>query len=140
MATVSEMRKRVEALNLEKEAEAAVNETAAYAEDLITDQLRQGKDGNGDFLPEYSKTSIEVFHKPPGPIKLFDQGDYYHGVTYEAKNGRLISHSTDSKDEMLAKEYGPAILKMSAESREEYIKGILYDTYADQVRDKTGMK
>ena len=40
-------------------------------------QLKFGLTADGDFLGDYSKTSVEVYGKEPGPIQLYDGGDFY---------------------------------------------------------------
>ena len=40
-------------------------------------QLKFGKTADGDYLGDYSATSVNVFGKEPGPIQLKDTGDFY---------------------------------------------------------------
>jgi hypothetical protein len=40
-------------------------------------QLQDGKTANDRNLPNYSKTSVEVYGKEPGPMTLKDTGDFY---------------------------------------------------------------
>lgn len=44
---------------------------------LNQEQLRQGKTANERTLPDYSETSVKVFGKEPGPIQLYDTGEFY---------------------------------------------------------------
>jgi hypothetical protein len=78
-------------------------------------------------MPYYSKRSVEVYGKPPGPWKLFDTGGFWKGLTVaeiNAKGWRLTS--TDSKTEMIlgrfaSREFGSSSDKEKAAA---YIFGL----------------
>ena len=44
------------------------------------EQLRQGERSDGSELPDYSPTSVNVYGKEAGPIKLFDTGYFYESI------------------------------------------------------------
>src|SRR5690242_18820939 len=66
------------------------------ATDLNTDQLFQGKQADGGFLPDYSERSVTVFGKPPGPMRLFETGAFYRGFFVKVEKDKAVFGSTDS--------------------------------------------
>lgn len=76
------------------------NEVAAT--NLITDQLWQGEDMNGRKFENYSLRSVQVFNKPPGPIRWFDTGDYYSSIFMNADKFPIVFGSTDIKEGKIA--------------------------------------
>lgn len=76
------------------------------ATNLNTDQLFQGKEATGGLLPPYSQRSVEVFGKPPGPMRLFETGDFYRGFFVKADKFPVVFSSKDKKTEKLTKAFG----------------------------------
>jgi len=98
------------------------------------DQLKQGQRADGSELPRYSDTSVRVYNKTAGAIKLYDTGDFYKGIRIEVKNStettiKLVG--TDDKTEMLQNEYGKEIIGISlanlTEIEQNYIKNKITD-------------
>jgi hypothetical protein len=76
------------------------------ATNLNTDQLFSGQETSGAPLPDYSKRSVEVFGKPPGPMRLFETGAFYRGFFVKADKFPVVFSSRDSKTEKLNKAFG----------------------------------
>lgn len=57
---------------------------------LNQEQLRQGTTANDRKLPNYSETSVKVFGKEPGPIQLYDTGDFYKSFEVILKDDGFI--------------------------------------------------
>lgn len=138
MAAPLEILTRIQKVDLLKEAGDAINATSFVAEDLITDQLRRGTRSDGTELPDYSRVSVDVYGKDPGPIKLKDTGAFYQGIKVTAA-GQVIDYtSTDSKTDDLELRYSTgrgSILKLSEESRAEYFLD-LRPEFVDSIRKK----
>jgi len=92
------------------------NELKPTIEDFNTEQLSLGMRSDGVALPDYSETSIKVFGKPRGRIKLYDTGDYYHSIEAFVQNNKLILHASDWKDVKLQKRFGAKILGLTEEN------------------------
>ncbi len=112
-------------LRIEEFIREVLEESASIIEDLIIAQLQEGTDGDGNTLPDYSPTSVFVYGKPPGPIKLFDQGDFYRGVFLELFDNAFDIDDKDSKTAKLVREYGPAILKLNEKNKQWVIDSVL---------------
>lgn len=85
--------------------------------DLNTEeQLMKGQRSDGSILPDYSPASVEVFGKPSGPIKLFDEGGFYQGFQLEDKVSQVVITSNDEKADMLEMRYGSKIYGLTPEN------------------------
>lgn len=99
-------------------------ENAAFIEDLNREQLSQGERSDGSILPPYAPVSVAM-GKPPGPIRLFDEGDFYEGINLSVFDDKMVFTGEDEKTPMLIERYGQMILGLSDESIEtllNYIK------------------
>ena len=81
-------------------------ELSPIIEDLNIKQLQHGKLPNGEYLPNYSSTSVKVYHKPAGPIKLYETGATYRGIQVVVERDGFEIEDTDSKWGMLVERYG----------------------------------
>lgn len=113
-------------------ATKVINDAAPQIEDKIIFQLRQGLKGDGSYLPNYSPVSVAKFGKPFGPIKLYDEGDYYRGLKARAFGSVLEIDDTDWKDPMLTLRFGDNIKALTDESlaelqEEAFLPGIRYE-------------
>jgi len=72
--------------------------------ELNREQLNEGSRADGTSLPDYSPTSVNVYGKTPGPIKLFDTGAFHESIIVIASNNtyRFLS-SPLKRDEMTGK-------------------------------------
>lgn len=64
---------------------------------MNTDELWEGKLANGDTLWDYSPISVTVYGKPYGPVRMFDEGDFYRGFFMNAASFPIIFGSKDTK-------------------------------------------
>lgn len=66
----------------------------AVKEYVITLQQNQmydhGVDSKGESLGEYSVTSVEVYGKRPGHIRMYDSGDFFKSIKVKAQEGEII--------------------------------------------------
>jgi hypothetical protein len=85
-------------------------------EELNISQLQQGERSDGSSLPDYSPRSVKVFHKPAGPMKLFDTGAFYRGITARINPHTVEMVGEDSKTKKLQTSYGVGILGLSDQS------------------------
>lgn len=126
-----------------KDIEDKVLQIVKDKEDVITnmntDQLFEGKKSDGSIMPPYSKTSVEVFGKPEGPIRLFDTGDFYNGFILHTEKFPILFNSKDSKTFLLVegngytKGYGENIFGLTEENKkdltENYLKEEIQNYY-----------
>lgn len=109
-------------------------EAAPQIEDKVTEQLSRGERGDGSKLPDYSPVSVAYYGKPAGPIKLFDKGDYYAGVTVRVDREGYQIDDTDWKRDKLAFEYGDDILDLQKQSFRELKKDAIIPILQSNVR------
>lgn len=79
--------------------------------DLNRKQISEGKKSTGESMPPYSKTSVEVFHKPAGPIRLYDTGAFQESFMVEAEGSQFKITANDPHD--LEGRYGSDIFGIS---------------------------
>lgn len=101
-----------------------VEENASLIEDKNIEQLQRGEMIDGSSLPDYSPTSVFKYGKPPGPIKLFDTGAFYRGITAEVFENRFEMIGRDIKSEYLEGKYGQ-VVGLQDENKQEVIDEIL---------------
>lgn len=87
--------------------------------DYNRDQLMSGKDSKGNSLPNYSPASVNSFGKPPGPIKLYDTGDFQKSIKPNFGNEAFEMTATDEKTAMLQYDYGEEILGVDQNNLDE---------------------
>jgi hypothetical protein len=75
-----------------------------FLQDLVAElntkgQLYAGLLADGGQLPDYSKASVKFFGKNPGPIRLFDSGDFWKSWNIELTlNGFFIDADGEKPD------------------------------------------
>jgi hypothetical protein len=100
-----------------------IEDNSLLIEDMVIAQLQQGKRGDGETLPNYSYNSVHKYGKPPGPIKLFDQGYFYKAMTVRVTGNALEMDNTDSKVGKLTLRYGVEIVELS----DAHIESVKFD-------------
>lgn len=132
--TLEELYTAIENLDLEILILESVYELEERLVQYNTDQLFAGKRADGTFLPDYSERSV-FLGKPEGPIRLYDEGDFYRGF-YVVRTGSfpIILSSTDEKTFELITRYGEEIFGLDKESLEEFSTIYLLETLIEKVR------
>ena len=115
-------------------AQVAMEITADTAENEQRGQLAQGLRGDNSFMPDYSRTSVQFFGKPAGPIRLYDLGDFYRGIKMNVSGDIFNITSTDQKTTMLENNYGRDILKLGTQAKINYIR-VLKPEYVNTIRN-----
>lgn len=87
------------------------------------EQLEKGERSDGSHLPDYSKTSVEMYGKTPGPIKLYDTGEFYKSIEAKVVNDVIAILSSPLKKDIvtgsitnLKEEYDKEIIGINDEN------------------------
>lgn len=134
MTTPFTLYKKLDAINVSLSAQVAIENTAGAATEQQRLQLNQGLKANDEFLPDYSFRSVFQYGKPPGPIRLYDTGDFYRGILIDVREDIFILESADPKSNMLQNRYGSDILGLGTEAKVNYIR-ILRPEFVKQIKD-----
>lgn len=134
MQTAADILKKLEKVDLLLSMQVALEETAREAVSQQKQQLQQGLRSDDSTLPDYSFRSIFQYGKPPGPIRLYDQGDYYRGMYFVVHGKEFFLDSADEKTTMLKKRYGEDIAGLGSEAKENYID-VLEPVFLGQIKD-----
>lgn len=121
MRTCADMLEKLQSVNLPLSMQVAMEETANTAVSEQKLQLQQGLRSDDTTLPEYSFRSVFQYGKPPGPIRLYDQGDFYRGFFFDVRQDIFILDSADDKTMMLKKRYGEDIAGLGTDASNKYI-------------------
>lgn len=121
-----------------------VNENATLLEDMNIAQLEKGQRADGVTLRDYSDRSVRVYGKPPGPIKLFETGKFYRGITVQTIGKTIDVGNTDPKyrgpaspdGNSLAEEFGEDIVGISKENQGVFAREILRPELIKKVRER----
>lgn len=99
--------------------------------ELNRSQLEKGERGDGSSLPDYSQTSVEVYGKEAGVIKLFETGYFYNTIeAIDMGNVIAILSNPLKRNEItgeitnLKERYGYEIIGISDENMEVLRKDI----------------
>lgn len=122
MATADKVLAKLKGLNIPLLEQIAIENTATAATDAQKNQLSQGLRRDDMLMPSYSERSVRVYGKPPGPIKLYDQGDFYKGIFIDVRGPKFAIESSDIKNTMLQDRYGKDILGLGTDAKTEYIQ------------------
>ena len=110
------------------------NEIAPILEDENIAQLQQGQRSDESILPNYSFTSVHLYGKPAGPIKLYETGDFYHRIKVTADEQGITVEGLDPKTEMLEFRYGPLIIGIMLSRLEQVKNDYIVELMQDKLR------
>lgn len=113
-----------------------IDENKTLIEDMNIAQLSEGKTSNDEYLPDYSPVSVEVYGKPPGPIRLYDQGDFYRGITAETDETKLDIVGKDSKTNKLKNDFGEDILGLTDDHARDLTENILQPGLMQKIKER----
>lgn len=121
IVTCQDMLDKLLKVDLPLSMSAAMEDTAKEATDQQRAQLSQGLMSDDNYLPDYSFRSVFQYGKPPGPIKLYDTGDFYRGMLLDVRQDIFILESADPKSTMLQNRYGGDIFGFGSKAQAEYV-------------------
>lgn len=140
MASIFGLLNRIEAVDTDKIAEEAMQESAEKLADLNAEQINTGLKADGSTMPDYSFRSVFQYGKQPGPIKLRDKGDWQAGLYVKVEGSAVVFGSTDPKDDMLRQRYGDEIEGLSEKYKAEGILEAVQPAFTAKMEAATGLK
>lgn len=128
---IDDLRKKLRNIPLEEFIRDILANRTEELEDFNTEQLQRGKRIDGSTLPDYSPVSVAA-GKPAGPIRLFDTGDFYEGITAIVSNA-LEMEGRDVKTDAIEEKYGE-VVGLAQESLDKIPAEFLLEELIDLVR------
>lgn len=104
--TIKGLLNRVENLDTNKIAEAAIEATATDLAEVNRERMLDGVRADGSIMPTYSYISQTVYGYPNTPIKLKDTGEFQAAIKVTVDGNVVTTDSTDEKTGMLMDRYG----------------------------------
>lgn len=127
MGKLEELIRRLRAIDANSILDEAIMENRDDIVELNKEQLEMGLRSDGSSMPDYSRTSVNAFNKPAGPIQLYDTGDFYDGFFATDKGQSIAISSTDEKTGLLKRKYTSEIFGLTQTSITELSKNIKRD-------------
>lgn len=138
--TLHELQRRLQKFNIRREVVQVLEETKGAIEELNRDQLNSGQLSNGRFNRSYSRISVQVYGKRPGPIRLYETGAFWEGIKVKNINLKFLEIvGEDSKTPMLLKEYGEKIFGLTKASKAEYVNRSFGPALKMRIEQKLGI-
>jgi hypothetical protein len=106
-----------------------------YAVDLLTLQLLEGLDGDGNLLEHYRSVAyaeMKLELNPRGVTDLYLTGDFHESILLQSEDWPVTFDATDWKKSHLVSVYGKAILQLNSKSLQllaEHIKEDIFTYY-----------
>lgn len=138
--TIKGLLRKVESMNTDKVIDSAFDQTLTDLVGLNQDRMLAGVRSDGSEMPHYSNRSVTEFGKEPGPIRLFDTGIFQESISVKRSGNVLTTISTDSKNDMLVKEYGPEIFGTGGVYKKQYIRENLRPALNKEINLITGLR
>jgi hypothetical protein len=142
MATIDELMKRLEKLDVLQVAVDSIEATRAELIERQKEQLYDGKTGSGDDItPFYRPATIAMKRKkgqPTDRVTLRDKGEFYAGVFVDVRSDSFITDSADAKAAALTKKYGDDILKLGGRFKEAYVED-LRPVFQERIEEVTSL-
>jgi hypothetical protein len=111
----------LKSLSIINERRTALEDNKPLIKDLNRERMLEGRTSKGNFLPNYSRISQEVYGYPNEPIKLKDTGAFQSAITVEIEQEKIITGSSDEKTGMLVERYGDNIFGLGTPDKVELI-------------------
>lgn len=138
MADVLELIENLNNLDIEKVVTQSISITAPTIAELNREQLKSGKRADNSNMPNYSKSSVNLFGKPAGPIMLFDTGNFHASITVQVKGDEIITTAKDLYN--LSDKYTDEIYGLADPQQEIYNENVFYSELATEIEKETGLK
>ena len=138
MADVLELIENLSKLDVEKVVKQSILTTSETYSELNREQLKSGLKADNSVMPNYSKTSVEVFGKPSGAIMLFDTGAFHKSFKTDVAGENIIITSNDIHN--LAERYSDEIFGLSDNVQEIYSENVFLPELQKEIENITGLK
>jgi hypothetical protein len=142
MATISEIMKRLENVDVLQLAAESIEDTRSELIENQQEQLFAGKtSAGGDISPFYKPATIAKKKKkgqPTDRVTLKDTGAFYNAVFVDVRQTTFVVDSADPKTEFLARRY-KNIFGLDGQFKAQYIND-LRPVFNKKIEDITQLK
>ena len=141
MGSINDLLKRLQAVNIPREAEEALIDSSQELVNAQKDQLLRGIRKDGKLIGKYKNKAYAAKKAALNPlaglgnVDLKLTGQLYKDVFVDVRSDVFVLDSADIKTGGLIKKYGDPF-GLTPQSRETVIKEKLRKVYTDRVKDK----
>src|SRR5688500_10605132 len=143
MATVFALYDMLKSIDRHAVIDTAIKETSDVIADLNGEQINKGVRADGsEITPTYSNLTIEIKRskgQPTDRVTLRDTGKFYRGIRSEVIGDKIVTESTDDKNEKLVKKYGKKIFGLGDQYKREYLKEHLNPLFRKKIHSELGL-
>jgi hypothetical protein len=131
MATLKDLRKRFNKINLDSILIESIHETKGYLTDNLRSQIERGLLGTGGNLPgyaneEYAKKKASMGSLAPfGITDLKYSGSFLSKLFIKVYPNNILIRSRDRKNSIILKKYGPEVFVLRQDTLSIYIRDVL---------------
>lgn len=144
MGTIKGMFDRIAALDTNRVAANAIEETKETIEELNLEQMFSGLNSDGsEISPPYKEFTVAMKKRKGQPydrVTLKDTGSFYQGIRTEIVGNKVITDSTDSKSDKLQEKYGQEIFGLGTVFKSIYVNETLRPAFSRNIEMMTGLK
>lgn len=138
MGTVADLYNSLKKVDIDKLSKQSIAQTADKIAALNVNQLSKGQRSDDVMMPDYSNASIMLFHKPPGPIRLFETGTFWKSIKVDVGSEVLTTIADDPNN--LQKRFGQNIFGMNTASHEFYVNQVFLPLLQEKIQKLTGLE
>lgn len=137
------MKRRLEGLSVQAEAEGALDDTADDFAELNTQQMYRGLDSTGQpIAPQYARADYAQMKNQMNPAPgygtpdLYLTGAFYRGYTLRVEGGQVTEDSDVDYADDLTEKYGPDIWGLDDENLASYRTGPFWEALKERVENQ----
>lgn len=142
MTTIGDIKRRFKALDINDQAQQAIDDTREPLIEKQKGQLLQGLNAKGNKIGKYRNNKYARVKNQMNPLPglgtpdLKLTGAFHKGLFVDVRTDTYVIESGDEKNDDLQDKYGTEILGLNKESRVEYVKEDLRPRFLKNVRKK----
>jgi len=145
MGTLLQLKKRLEALKVDRVSQDSMEAVSNQLADRQRDQMLEGKNRKGARIGRYRNPAYARMKEVMNPLPGFGvpdlrlTGEFYKQVYVDVRDNTVIIDSTDEKTQSLVNKYGEEIFGLNENTKAEFIRKDLRPVFMQKISEATGL-
>lgn len=146
MGTINNLRRKFEALDIDKVARKSMENTTEEMANIQAEQMMHGFNSFGNKIGQYKLEPYAEKKNRMNPLPGFGvpdlklTGAFYRGINVKISGEMVITDSSNIKSEGLQKRYGPEIYGLDEQYKGEFLREALQPEFGSLMEQETGLK